>query len=383
MATQLLAPSVFSPGTVVCNAYEVIRFLGFGSSAVVYECKHKELNNHTVAMKVFSAQSVRSEAEVTRFKQELLAAYHVNHPNVVRGYELITTEEFIAFTMEYVSGGSLADRLVQSGQLPLKQVIDILIATCAGLEAIHAAEIVHRDLKPANILLTGEGNIKITDFGVARFERAALLHPDVILGTVEYVCPEYISDGRTDARSDIYSIGVIAYEMLAGEVPFQGATPFQTLLMRLDQEPDPIAQHRPDCPKLLEEIVMKAMSKAPTGRYQSATEMKNDLLALQDSIARRTHLRAPLDAPKERVREKNLRPHVSRSRRPRPATHIPFYRRAPFMHAFAATSFMFWLATVAMWLYYGKHHEVWRTSESESSAYRTENVQYHETHRNL
>jgi serine/threonine-protein kinase len=349
------SPVVFSPGAVVSGAYEVIRFLGFGSSAVVYQCKHRELNNHPVAMKVFSAQAARSPDEIQRFKHELLAAYQVNHPNVVRGYELLIKKEFVAFTMEYVSGGSLADRISEHKMLPLKQTADILHAVCSGLEGIHQAEIVHRDLKPANILITAEGNIKITDFGIAHFERGSRLTPESVLGTVEYISPEYIEDAKTDARSDIYSLGVIAYEMLAGRVPFSGSTPFQTLFMRIEREPEHISKYRSECPKLLAEIVMRALSRNPGDRYQSASEMKRDVAAVQDLLVRKTHLR-----PKPVVERPRVTQPVPRKAHPPKRVHrtVPFYQQPQFIRAFAATSLAFWLATVAVWFYYGKYEQL-------------------------
>ncbi len=384
MATQLNPPSsgpaLFFPGSIVCNSYEVLRFLGIGSSGVVYECRHKELNNHPVAMKVFSAQAARSVEEIERFKHELLAAYQVNHPNVVRGYELITTKEFIAFTMEFVGGGSLADRISLHQQLELKQVVDIMLAICAGLEGIHGSGIVHRDLKPGNILITSEGNIKIADFGISYSERASRLNPEKLVGTVEYVSPEYIRDGKTDARSDLYSLGVIAYEMLAGRVPFEGHTAFQTLFMRLERDAERVAKYREDCPKLLSEIIARALLRNPAERYQSATEMKKDVLALQEQMLHKTHLR-----PKQEIRSALLPSQAALAkRRPkRRPSPLPLYQRSHFIHAFAATSLMFWLATIAVWFYYGKYNSLLASGNTVSGTFRTENIQYRIPHENL
>ena len=355
-------PELFPDGATICNSYEVVRYLGVGSSGVVYQCRHKELNNHTVALKIFSSQTAHSSTEVERFKHELLAAYQVNHPNVVRGYELVTKNGFIGFTMEYVGGGSLADRLADSRKLPIKQTVDVLLAICSGLSAIHRAGIVHRDLKPANILLTAEGNIKIADFGIARFERIQAKGPKNLLGTVEYVSPEYVETGKTDARSDLYAMGVMAFEMMAGLVPFQGATPCKTLLLRLEGEAPAVSKYRRDCPQLLAHIIARALKKNPDERYQSADELRQDLEVLQDQLTKDTFVK-----PR---REKKITLHGGKKddafvaewkkRAINKRRRRSVYRRQRIaIHCFATTSFLFWLSTVALWWMSNSSTELW------------------------
>jgi serine/threonine protein kinase len=298
------ASPAFAPGSTVGGIYEILKPLGMGSSGVVYLCNRKDLNNHLIAMKVFSARSSSRAIDRERFKREILAAYQVNHPNVIRCYEYLANERFAAYTMEYLPGGNLTDVIDSEKPLEYKSIVSILSSICAGLTAIHEAGIVHRDLKPENVLVTAEGNIKISDFGVALMTRNTQLNTNGVLGTIEYISPEYMEFGNVDHRSDIFSLGVIAYEMITGNIPFEGETPIQTLCLRLMQDAKPLQFYRQDCPILLSKIVSKALARDPNNRYQSALEMKKDLELLNRVLTERIEIKLHPKSERENAKTK-------------------------------------------------------------------------------
>lgn len=272
------------PGTVVNDRYEIVKCLGAGSMGMVYACRHRELSGHLVAMKVLFGEMAKDPTAAARFRNEIVASYGVNHPNVVRAYEYFRDGDIIAFTMEYVSGGDLADRISMEEKMPIKEVSRMIGQMAAGLQAIHSTGIVHRDMKPENILLTAQGDVKITDFGIARMNTGPRLteHGGVV-GTIDYVSPEYLEKGQVDHRSDIYALGVMAYEMITGETPFKGKSVIETMTMRLKTDPTPPHILRADCPEGLSHIIMKAMARNPEKRYQAAGEILEDVQALQSS----------------------------------------------------------------------------------------------------
>jgi len=266
------------PGTVVNGRYEIIKCLGTGSMGMVYACRHLELSGHLVAMKVLFAEVARDNVAAQRFRNEIVASYGVSNPNVVRAYEYFRDGDLIGFTMEYISGGDLADRISAEDPIPLDEIVVMLRDMSSGAQAIHDAGIIHRDLKPENILLTVDGKIKITDFGIARTGHGPKLteHGGVV-GTIDYVSPEYLERGQVDERSDIYALGVLAYEMITGEAPFKGKSVIETMTLRLRTDPPNPKVIRPACPDKLAEIVVRAMARDPEERYQSAQEVFDDL----------------------------------------------------------------------------------------------------------
>lgn len=270
------------PGTVIGGRYEVVKCLGAGSMGLVYACRHKELTGHLVAIKVLFPEVAQDRIAAARFRNEIFASYGVSHPNVVRAYEYIRDGDLVAYTMEYVGGGDLADRLGRGeAAMPISDIMKVLSQMCSGVQAIHDAGIVHRDLKPENILLTKEGNVKIADFGIARTGHGPKLteHGGVV-GTIDYVSPEYMLNSQVDWRSDIYAIGILGYEMITGESPFRGDSVYATMTKRLKSDPKPPSMIRPDCPPELDRIIARAMHRNPEQRYQSAAEMFYDLQRL-------------------------------------------------------------------------------------------------------
>ena len=273
------------PGTMIADRYEVIKCLGSGNMGLVYACRHRELSGHTVAVKVLFPEVAQDKIAAARFRNEIFASYGVSHPNVVRAYEYLRDGELLAYTMEYVSGGDLADRLGSREQLiPIPEVVRLLSEMSAGLQAIHDAGIVHRDMKPENILLTKDNHVKIADFGIARTGTGPRLteHGGVV-GTIEYVSPEYMLNSQVDWRSDIYAMGIIGYEMLTGEAAFQGESVYATMTKKLKTDPEPPSLKRRDCPPALDRIILRAMARDPEQRYQSAAEIFQDLQKLNVS----------------------------------------------------------------------------------------------------
>jgi serine/threonine-protein kinase len=277
------------PGTVVLGQYKIVRLLGVGSSGFVYLCHHLELADYPLAMKVLF-NSTREQIDVDRFRSEIRSAYEVNDGNVIRIYEYICEEDFMAFTMEYLSGGNLNTKMRDDEfEEPLKTVAT-LMSICSGLIAIHKAGIVHRDLKPENVLINEAGQLKIADFSIALNDCGSGLDTNGVLGTIDYISPEYLGDGVVDARSDIYALGVIAYEMITGQIPCQGKNPYQTLRIRMENKPEPVSLFKPETHPLLERIVMKALEREPSKRYQTARDMLRDLTKLADILCKKTFL---------------------------------------------------------------------------------------------
>lgn len=273
------------PGTVIAGRYEVVKCLGAGSMGLVYACRHKELSGHLVAVKVLFPEVAQDKVAAARFRNEIFASYGVSHPNVVRAYEYLRDGDLVAYTMEYVGGGDLADRLGKPRELmPISECVDLLSQMCLGVQAIHDAGIVHRDLKPENILLSKDNQVKIADFGIARMGHGPKLteHGGVV-GTIDYVSPEYMLNSHVDWRSDIYAVGILAYEMLTGESPFRGDSVYATMTKRLKTDAKPPSELRPECPKELDKIILRAMARDPEVRYQSMMEMFEDLQQLGGS----------------------------------------------------------------------------------------------------
>jgi serine/threonine protein kinase len=269
------------PGTIVNERYEIVRCLGAGSMGMVYACRHKELAGHIVAMKVLYSEVARDEIAATRFKNEIFASYNVSHPSVVRAYEYFTDGELTAFTMEFIGGGDLADRLETAVPIEISDIVSMLAQMASGLEAIHEAGIIHRDIKPENILITAQGDVKITDFGIARkVSGPRLTEHGGVVGTIDYVSPEYLELNQVDERSDLYSLGILAYEMITLESPFQGKSIIDTMQLRLKQSARPPIELREDCPQKLNDIVLKMMARQPDDRYQSASILYKELRQL-------------------------------------------------------------------------------------------------------
>jgi serine/threonine protein kinase len=260
--------------------YRVLQPLGQGGMARVYRAYHPQLDRY-VAIKVLR-QDVANEAEmVARFKREAKAVAALRHPHVVQVFDFDTQDDLCYMVMELIEGDSLKARLIdyrtRGSRLPAGEAVRIVLDSLDGLEYAHQAGIVHRDIKPANILLTGDGAAVLSDFGIAQVAGGThYTSSGAMMGTLQYMAPEQ-GLARGDARSDIYSMGIVLYEMLVGEPPFDADTPLAILLKHMN-DPLPIPREKnPDIPEPIERVLLKALAKNPEDRYPSAKEMARAL----------------------------------------------------------------------------------------------------------
>jgi serine/threonine protein kinase len=263
---------------VLSDRYELKEQLGAGGMAEVYLGRDRVLGR-TIAIKTLLSQYGGDPHFIERFRLEAQHAAALNHPNVVSVYDTGSDNGTHYIVMEYVEGKTLRDIIREEGPLLPERVAEIGADVCAGLSFAHSHGIVHRDIKPANIMVTPGGAVKVADFGIARAVSGdTVTQTAMVLGTAQYFSPEQAQSAPVDARSDIYSLGVVLYEMLTRQVPFTGSSPVAIAYKHVKEAPILPSRLNPDVPPALESIVMKAMAKNPDNRYQSAQEMREDLL---------------------------------------------------------------------------------------------------------
>ncbi len=267
-------------GRTLLNRYEILELIGSGGMATVYKA-HCHMLNRDVAIKVLRSSLRSDEAFVKNFYKESQAAASLSHNNIVSVYD-VGEEDGISFiVMEYVDGITLKEYIKRNTRLPWQQACDFAIQICQALEQAHAKNIIHRDIKPQNILLTHDKVCKVTDFGIAKAVAAeTIVVGGDTLGSVHYISPEQARGGFTDARSDLYSLGVVLYEMLTGELPFNGETAVAVALQHLEKDPPVIKCVSLNIPTELSYVVSKAMAKEQRNRYQTAEEFASDLRAV-------------------------------------------------------------------------------------------------------
>ncbi|MGE5573143.1 MAG: Stk1 family PASTA domain-containing Ser/Thr kinase [Bacteroidota bacterium] len=269
---------------VLGRRYRILSRVGEGGMAEVYRARDSVLNR-IVAIKVLRPQFASDEEFVERFRREAQAAASLSHPNIVSIYDVGRDGDRYYIVMEYVSGRSLKDLIREQGSLPPDRAAWIASQILAALDHAHENNIVHRDIKPHNILVTPEGRVKVTDFGIARAtSTSALTETGTIIGTVNYFSPEQAKGEAAGVGSDIYSLGVVLYEMIAGRVPFRGDTPIAIALQHLQSEAIPPSELNPRVPPALDRIVMKALEKDPSRRYRHARDMMRALDMYSSSL---------------------------------------------------------------------------------------------------
>jgi len=276
--------SLFAPGQVVAGRYEIVDLLGSGGMGVVYRARDRELDE-VVALKALRPDRTTADPHaVERFRRELRLARRVSHPNVVRTHDIGEASGYRFITMEHVDGRSLAAVLERAGRLPATVTVALAKQLSRALASVHALGIIHRDLKPQNVLLTPQGDVKLTDFGVAELVAGRPAPSDRWIGTPPYMAPEQLLGESLDCRVDVYALGVLLYECLTGRLPFDGATPAALVARALDGGPRPLRELAPGTPPRLSQLVVSALASEREDRPGSATEL-HDRLAESEAAA--------------------------------------------------------------------------------------------------
>lgn len=270
-------------GKMIGNRYEIIKKIGNGGMATVYKAKCHVLNRF-VAIKVLRDEFTTDEEFIKRFRIEAQAAASLTHPNIVSIYDVGNEGDLYYIVMELIQGRTLKQIINEEGILTWKWAVNISIQIASALETAHKNNIVHRDIKPHNIIITEDGIAKVTDFGIAKaVSNSTITAFGTTIGSVHYFSPEHARGGYTDAKSDLYSLGVVMYEMLTGKVPFDADTPVSIALKHMQEQPKEPIEMNPAIPRSVNKIIMKAMQKDANLRYNTASEMLKDLsLALKN-----------------------------------------------------------------------------------------------------
>lgn len=270
-------------GRVLGGRYELIEKIGNGGMATVYKARCHVLKRD-VAVKILRDEFTTDEEFIKRFNIEAQAIACFTHPNIVSVYDVGHEGNLYYIVMELVKGKTLKEIIIEDGKLGWKWSVKIAIQIASALEAAHKQNIVHRDIKPHNIIITEDGIAKVTDFGIAKaVSNSTMTAFGTTIGSVHYFSPEHARGSMTDAKSDLYSLGVVLYEMVTGRVPFDADTPVSVALKHMQEEPVPPITINPDLPESVNNIILKAMQKDANARYQTATEMISDLnLALKN-----------------------------------------------------------------------------------------------------
>ena len=308
--------------------YEIREIIGVGGMAVVYKA-YDNIDDRIVAVKILKDEYLTNADFRRRFKNESKAIAVLSHPNIVKVYDVSFGDRLQYIVMEYIEGITLKEYIGQQGQLSWKETVYFLAQILRALQHAHDKGIIHRDVKPQNILLLENGTIKVTDFGIARMAHSETsTAAGSAVGSVHYISPEQAKGEPTDNKADIYSVGVVLYEMLTGTVPFDGDTAVSVALMQLQKEPRHPREINPNIPIGLEQITMRAMQKRPRDRYQSASEMLMDLDAFRRNPQIRFNynyfvddqptINAPANRPAPQPRSQQPRPQQPRPQQPRP-----------------------------------------------------------------
>lgn len=271
-------------GRLLGNRYEIIEKIGNGGMATVYKAKCHVLNRY-VAVKILRDEFTTDEEFIKRFEVEAQSAASITHPNIVSVYDVGNEGNLYYIVMELIKGKTLKEIITQErGALPWKWSVNIAIQIASALEVAHKNNIVHRDIKPHNIIITEDGVAKVTDFGIAKaVSNSTITAFGTTIGSVHYFSPEHARGGYTDSKSDLYSLGVVMYEMLTGKVPFDADTPVSIALKHMQEEPIPPIEKNSSIPIAVNNIIMKALKKDTQERYETATAMLSDLRrALKD-----------------------------------------------------------------------------------------------------
>lgn len=290
-------------GKILGNRYEIIEKIGNGGMATVYKSKDRVLNRY-VAVKILRDEFTTDEEFIKRFRIEAQSAASLTHPNIVSIFDVGNEGSLYYIVMELIKGKTLKEIITEeNGPLPWKWSLNVVTQIASALETAHKNNIVHRDIKPHNIIITEDGIAKVTDFGIAKaVSNSTITAFGTTIGSVHYFSPEHARGGYTDAKSDLYSLGVVMYEMLTGRVPFDADTPVSVALKHMQEEPVQPKELNDNIPQVVNDIIMKAMQKDVNLRYQSATEMLKDLnAALRNPDDNFVHIGSNVGAATQRI----------------------------------------------------------------------------------
>ena len=325
-------------GELIDRRYEVMEALGSGGMADVY-LAHDGVLDRDVALKVLNRRFSGDQEFVERFRREARSAATLSHPNVVPIYDRGEAEDGACYiSMEYLPGGTLEDRISQDAPMDPRVATHVGAQIAEALAAAHEGGVIHRDVKPQNVLVTRTGDVKVGDFGIARAESAASMTGNAILGTAAYMSPEQAAGRPVDARSDLYSLGVVIYEMLTGEPPFAADGPISAAMKHANEAPLPPKRKNPQVPDALDDLVVRLLSKDPDDRPPSADALADELRRLgqapertpkpEETSGRSGGTRPTSVYPAGRGREKRAR---RPARRTNPAALVPWLLVALFV----------------------------------------------------
>lgn len=302
---------MIAKGDKINERYLVIKTIGEGGMANVYLAQDTILNRY-VAVKVLRGDLADDEKFVRRFQREALSASKLSHPNIVEMYDVGEDKGNYFIVMEYIDGKTLKSLIKRRGALTLPEVIDIMTQLCSAIMCAHDSYIIHRDIKPQNVLILEDGRVKITDFGIAMaLNSNELTQTNSVMGSVHYLPPEQANGSGSTIKSDIYSLGILMYELLTGKVPFKGDNAVEIAIKQMKEPIPSICSANPDMPQSIENIVLKACAKNPKNRYDSVKEMYDDIKnALTEDGLRQT--RITYQYPEHELEETKVMPNLSR-----------------------------------------------------------------------
>lgn len=300
---------MLSKGQKINDRYEIIKTIGEGGMANVYLANDTILDRK-VAIKVLRGDLSNDEKFIRRFKREALSVSNLSHPNIVEVYDVGEEEGNYYIVMEYIEGKTLKQLLQKRGALTLNEVIDIMLQLTDGLAHAHDAYIIHRDIKPQNIMIEDNGLVKITDFGIAMaLNSTQLTQTNSVMGSVHYLPPEQANGKGSTVKSDIYSLGILMYELLTGSVPFKGDTAVEIALKHMKEKIPSIRKQNPTIPQSVENIVLKATAKNPKNRYDNVRDMYKDL---QTALQRDNEKRLVYEYPENDLEETKVIPQITK-----------------------------------------------------------------------
>lgn len=302
---------MIAKGDKINERYLVIKTIGEGGMANVYLAQDTILNRY-VAVKVLRGDLADDEKFVRRFQREALSASKLSHPNIVEMYDVGEDKGNYFIVMEYIDGKTLKSLIKKRGALTLPEVVDIMTQLCSAIMCAHDSYIIHRDIKPQNVLILEDGRVKITDFGIAMaLNSNELTQTNSVMGSVHYLPPEQANGSGSTIKSDIYSLGILMYELLIGKVPFKGDNAVEIAIKQMKEPIPSICSHNPDIPQSIENIVLKACAKNPKNRYDSVKEMYDDIKnALTEDGLKQTRITYPY--PEHELEETKVMPNLSR-----------------------------------------------------------------------